>query len=528
MENNGLIKEKVELLPKRWVKNIPEEFYDKEIYLVKDNSRKNVSREANDILNERFVRRQLGLEIPSADNRDLWYQVFKRLGEMDLRGSSLQQQISFDGIVKRFCEKLVSFFNAVYWGYVQDELNIKSKARTIVFTIEGKSYLMDSETIIKEWFEDKINEFYKIINRTPFGFIICEKEEVLKSTMRQLREDGYKYGWLGMGTQGYASTPVIRILMEYKEKISDKFFVFVLHDYDVDGIKIYLDMKRYFYCESAGLNPHLIKRVGIDSKSLQQKYDSENGEAKEFQIKGAITLIEELYEREIIDIKEKEDLEEWVKGCSKRRLEIQTLTGARMEEDMTQNPARDYAEYIEYLLENNERIFDLNRYAIPRITDYTWEDILRRPQINDAKPDFIDEMRQEIIDLLSNKIDEYLKEYDEEDFWREFVKEIMETSEKYLIKSTKRKTKIIETHQENMRKDNENYDKSLKNVKNYISDQSKELRDFRNKKQGFLRRFTEKINNSIRERIEQCEEYESVGGDLEDLKADIEKVLKKL
>ncbi|MCP6718912.1 MAG: hypothetical protein KJI71_01590 [Patescibacteria group bacterium] len=526
--NKNLLRVLVKDLPERWLKNIPEQFYENEVYLVKDGSRKNVGRELLNILNERFVRKQLELKMPPADNRDLWYQVHKRLkGKMDLNGDPLQQQISFDGAVKSFCQKVKKYFKAPYWGYVQDELKIKSKARTVAFTIEGKSYLVDSETITKRWFNNEKNDFYEIINETPFGFIICEKEEVLKSTMRKLREDGYRYGWLGMGTQGYASTAVIRILMEYKKEISDKFFVFVLHDFDVDGIKIYLDMKRYFHCESVGLNPHLLERVGIDTNSLLQEYKGKSGEAKLFQIKGAMSMIQEIFDKNLIDVKEKADLESWINACSKRRLELQSLTGYRIEEDMTQNPARDYAEYIEYLLENDERIFDLNRFGTPKWGEYTWDDI-SEPNIVDAKPSLIESMREEIINLLSNKIDEYLEEYDDEDFWRDFVSDVMEAAEKHLKASTKRKMKILENHKGEMVKDNEEYDKSLKKVKNYISEQSKELRGIRDKKQRFLRNFINKINDSIELKIEESEEYNEVETNLTNFKESIKETLKGL
>lgn len=526
---NSLVLKTVNSLSERWLKNISNEFLDKEVYIVDISNRKKVSEELFDILNERFVRKQLGLEIPSADNRDLWYQVFDRLhGEVDLSGDSLQQQISFDGMVKNFCSKLIEFFNAIYWGYVQDELNIKSKARAVAFTINGQSYLMDSTTITKEYFQHEKNEFFNLINETPFGFIICEKEEVLKSTMRQLKDNGYKYGWLGIGTQGYASTPVIRLLMEYKEKISDRFFVFVIHDLDIDGIKIYLDMKRYFPCESAGLNPQLIKRVGIDVKPLFQKYKGKDGKAKDFQIKGALTLIDELFVSDIIDYEEREELHSWIEYCSERRLELQSLTGHRIEEDMTQNPARDYAEYIEYLLTSESRIFNLNRYDEPNWKDYSWEDNIKTPSVVDSKPSFIESMRREILSLISDKLDSFLKDYDKEDFWTGFVSDVKDSALEYLNHSVQRKMKILTNHRDIMIDKNKDYKDSLTLVKDCISKQTNELKRIKNVKQHRLELFANRINEAIKITIENTEEYNSAENILLDFKDTLENILEKL
>lgn len=520
----GLIEVAVSEVPEKWRNNIDSSFFDRKVYIVKDITRKDTGRELLDILNERFVRKQLNLETPRADNRDMWYQAFTRLGYTDLSGDSLQQQISFDGSVKSFCEKLVDFFKVPYWGYVQDELNIKSKARAVAWTIEGKSFLMDSETITKTHFGNDTNDFYDIINQMPFFFIICEKEEVLKSTMRALKDKGYSHGWLGMGTQGFASTAVIRILMEYKKEISDKFYVFVLHDYDLDGIKIYLDMKRWFPCESIGLNSKLIERVGIDMSSIRQKYRGKTGEAKLATIKGAKTMLKEIFVNGLIDNEELKEIRYWIQDTVKDRLELQSLTGHRLDEDMTLNPARDFADYIEDLLENDERIYDLNRYRTP------WVDTTYAPSLYDAIPDFIEEITNDLENTIREKINTYLESNNvgSEDDWRAFTEGIYMNAENYLSSSNTRKNKILEAKKDELIEENKEYTESLKSVRTYIRKQDNELDKKRRRKQNILRAMTSKFNDAIQETIENTGEYEDCKTDLEALKDKLMKALEDL
>ena len=261
--DSNLTKIKISESPERWLNQIAEEYYDREVYIEKDNTRKDTPKTLVDILNERFVRKQLGIMNRLASNRDIYYQILTRRGFIDLKGDSLNQQISLDGAVKSFCEKLTDFFKAPYWGYVQEELEVMSSARTTAYSISGKEYEMSKKNITEKFFGKEKNEFYNMIRKTPFFFIICEKELIIMETMEALRDLGYTEGFLGFSTQGYASTYLIKTLIEYKETISDKFVVGILHDLDVGGIKIFLDMKRYF---------HEVRLVNYESRSKKDRF----------------------------------------------------------------------------------------------------------------------------------------------------------------------------------------------------------------------------------------------------------------
>jgi hypothetical protein len=389
---------------------------------------------------------------------------------------------------------------------------------------------MDTHSITKEKIGGKENPLYKIIHNIPFFLVICEKEMVLESTMNAVRDLGY-LGYLGIGTQGYASTSTIRTLISYAEEIHARFCVFVIHDYDIDGIKIMLDMKRYFFCESAGLNPELMDITGLDFDTMKQKYRGSTGEAKPKMIKGAYTLINELYDSEIIDETEKEEYEDWIKGCTKGRLELQTLTGKRLEEDMNLNPARDFADYIAYKLEEFDRIWDINRYKkVKSISPESYYNFYFN------EPDFIEEITEEIKEKISNKIQELLesKNLSTTYEWRNLVSEKYTSLEEYgfmqkTIRNIRRlmiiygRIKAIR-----VRRKHKKYTGSLKDVPKVIEKEESKFYSLFRKNNRFLRKRSERLN-SLRNRLFlRLPEAKEIKEKLDFLNESVDKALKEL
>jgi hypothetical protein len=529
-KDTNLTKVKVKDLSERWVKKIPEDHHEKEIYIVNDNSRKKTGIELIDILNERFVRRQLELMNRIANNRDIYYQILTRIGTIDLKGDSLQQQISLDGSVKAFCDKLTDFFEAPYWGYIQDELTIMSSARTTCYTIQGKSYDMDKDTITKKFFGDEKNEFYYMIRKTPFFFVICEKELVIRETMEALRDLGYTEGWLGFNTQGYSSTWLIRTLIEYKDKISKKFCVFFLHDYDVEGIKIFLDTKRYFLVESAGLNPELMLRSGIDFKGKGQDYRGKTGKAKPATIKGAMTIIDDLYTKKIITSDEKREYIKWVGGCSDKRFELQSITGARLDEGMELNPARDFAEYLQHKIEDLDRIWDLTRLEDIRPIDpdpITFE--FSRPAIITQ---IVEEMQNRITETIDKLLD--FKNLGSREAWRKLLREKYAKLEEYQfmekILNQVRNLQIIhgKINAIRVRKKNKRYRDSLKKAKNVLRSQRNEMWNLHYNSNRFLTKQQKKQRKLIERLFNRLPEYIEIKEKLENLQEQVEKALEEI
>jgi len=498
-------------LPERWLNNIPKELYEKKVYLVKDNSRKNAGEILTDYLNERFVRRQLELQNPDSDKRETWYIIDTRMaGNMDFQGDSEQQYIIISNAIEKYCSKLTDFFNVSYWGFVLDELSLKSKGKAIIFDMDFKGTLLDVNALKGTIIDGKIIDPHKCIN-TPFFLIICEKESVLLNVMKGLKKKGNNRGWYGIGTEGYSSTNVIRLLLRFQEL--KKFYVFVLHDYDVDGIKIFLDLKKYFPCESAGLNPIVILRSGIDLTPFYITYKSKTGEATKKQITGAETMIN------ILDItkEEKEQYYDWIKGCSIKRAELQGLTGFRLNENMELNPARDFIEYIEYLLEETTRIYDLNRYREPTlITPDLYE-----PTIN--RPSFIDEIIKEITDNSIEKIITYLKnkKLENKDDWIHLFENeyrSMLKTDKVLHNLVKRYGKI---KQKRFCRKNKRYKESLLKVDNIIDNQRSKLFRYVENQERFLKKRSSRQKHILERLIKRTPEYIETKDRLEEIRDSI-------
>lgn len=510
MSNEFLIKKKVSDLSERWLTNISETFYSEEVSIVRDSTRKNTTRELIDFMNERFVRAQLELINQPADNRGTWYVVSHRLkGIIDLSGSKDQQYISFLKTIKDYCKKLTDFYNVPYWGYVMDELNIKSKARAIAYDLNLKGTLLDVETI-----EDFKNE--------AFFIVICEKDEVLKSTMRAIRSKGYTNGWMGIVTEGYATTNVVRLLMDYKKHVQDKFYVFILHDWDIDGLKIFFDIKRYFPCESAGLNNELIDYCGnVDKSLLLESYKSTDGKAKKAQILGSKSMLKELKDMNIINDERFKEYTKWINYCIEHRAELNALTAIRLEKNKELNPARDFADYIEHLLEDVERFYDLNRYDVP---NWGWRDF-QTPALDSCVPGVIQTIKDEIFDMLTSKLDEYLMDYEDEGYWKDLVSEVYIAAEKYIYGSGNRKENIMKNTKDEMIEDNKEYNESLKNVRKFISEQSSTLENKRWRKESILKKGVSQIDEVIREHIEGTSEYAEVESTLDDFKSSMEDLL---
>lgn len=517
-DDSNLIKLSVNNLPEKWLNNISREFYEREVYLVKNNSRKKAGEILTDYLNERFVRRQLELENPDSDKRETWYIVDTRMsGNMDFEGDTKQQYIIISNAVEKFCSKLIDFFNVSYWGFVFDELSLKSKGKAIIFDMNLTGTLLDVKALKGAIEDGKTIDPHKCID-TPFFFLICEKEAILLNVMKGLKERGYNIGWYGIGTEGYSSTNVIRLLLRFQEL--KKFYIFVIHDYDVDGIKILLDLKKYFPCESAGLNPIVIDRSGIDLTHFYIKYKSRTGEATKKQLTGAETMINSLELSE----EEKEMYHGWIKGCTHRRAELQGLTGHRLSENMELNSARDFIDYIIYLLEETPRIYDLNRYKTP----FYYSPDLQEPEI--TKPSFIDDIRKEIWDKSIGNIIKYLKSknLETDESWINLFKEkyeLMVRTDKILQDLVRRYGKI---RKRRYCRKNKRYDESLLGVNKIINHQEDKLWMYHISQNQFLRKVSQRQRQILERLIRRTPEYKEIKDKMEEMRDSIVESLKDI
>ncbi len=504
---NCLKLELVENLPESWISNIPLSYHKDEVYIVEDNTRTETGRLVTELLNKRFVFAQLGLELQEITKRQIWYIVEqKQNGSVDLKGSKLQKYISLSEMIKNFCEKLTDFYDVPYWGLVLDELVVEAKARATILDLKGIETGLNVKT-----FPDFL--------AAPFFFLISEKEDTLKSMIKEMKKRGYPAGYYGIITQGFGSSNVVRLLMEM-ERIA-KFYIFIAHDYDIDGLKILIDLKRYFPCESIGINPEFIEKTPLDFKPLSQDYDSPSGNAKKFQIKGAINMLNEMFSS---TVKDKFDdsihdelylkLKSWIEGCSERKIELDALLAHRLEENQNLCKSRDLVDALEELLNDDSRVYDLNRYGEP----YNWNPECYVPEIE--RPEIIETTIFDLRRIVIEPIEQYLKGndlYDSED-WKALIQEEFD---KCYNKAEKKYNKAVEKANKKYNEyveENRDYKDSLKDVIELIDDQENKLYELMQKSDERLQRRVRLQILILRQRIQQTEEYQNTEKRLIELK----------
>ncbi|KKK76257.1 hypothetical protein LCGC14_2865480, partial [marine sediment metagenome] len=362
---------------------------------------------------------------------------------------------------------------------------------------------------------------------SPFFFLVCEKEDTLKSMISELKSRGYRAGFYGLITQGYGSSNVVRLLMEVKKV--KKFYVFVALDYDLDGLKIFFDLKRYFPCESVGIHPDMINETGVPMSEIHQDYDSPSGNAKGFQIKGAINMLNELFgsnKKNAFDgnITDSEylKLKSWIEGCIEKKIELDALLAHRLEEDQSISKSRDLVDYLELFLNDGTRVYDLNRYKKPT----NWLPESSYPYVE--RPEIIENTINELQELVIRPIEEFLEDndlnYDSE--WEALIQEEFDIA--YSVVETKFNKKVNRANEklEAFISENEEYQDSLTNVVDLIEDQENILYQYSEKQTEKLQRLTERQILILRKQISETSEYKRTEETLNQLRIAIINTLK--
>ena len=222
--------------PERYLSQIPEEYLDYDVYIIKNITRRVAYSEVFKLMNNRYVLKQLGLNLQTTDLRETYYIVRKIMNnKLDIPGNSEAQAKYIGSSIKRYCEKLYEHLGYKYWAYVYDYLIIKPKETIIIYDTE-----MNTTTLS--------NNNLKDFAKTPFFLIICEKEEPLRATMEEMINRGYTEGFYGVAIGGKSPSYNIKLLIDLSE--IRNFYAFVMTDLDVSGIFILLDMMKWFPCES--------------------------------------------------------------------------------------------------------------------------------------------------------------------------------------------------------------------------------------------------------------------------------------
>lgn len=504
---------KVATFPDDWLRNIDPKDYKRKVYQVEDNARSETGSLVINLLNQRFAYAQLDIEMQDMTKRQIWYIVDQKMNGIDLSGSKLQQYISLSEMIKGYCDKLTDFYGYPYWGLVLDEINVTAKARATILNLNGVETGLNAQT-------------FPNFEKAPFFFLISEKEDTLKSMLQELKRRGYTCGFYGIITQGYGSTNVVRLLMRMSKL--NKFYCFIAHDYDIDGIKICLDLKRYFDVESVGINPDMIERINVPMDKINQDYKGRTGNAKKSQVKGAINMLNELFgvkkknkfDPEIM-VQEYLKFKKWIEGCQEKKTELDALLANRLMEDQSKSKSRDLVDELERLLEQGNRVYDLNRFKEPHeITFESQELTIQRPEI-------IDNTMNELQELVVKPIKEYLRDnFLEEDYdWRALIEEKFEEFDNEIGEKSEELEEELEETRDDYIEENKEYTHSLKKVEQTLEEQNVELFFLEKEKEEFLSNFVGERVLILRQEMEGTPEYIQTVSELNSIKTRIETAL---
>ena len=405
---------------------IPEEFDQIEVWYVVDTTRSEVGRLIFLFMNRRFVQIQINQVVPRVDKREVWYLCTGDMKEgLDIKGKPTQQYISMSGMIKNFCEAVAEAFNMEYWAFAMDYLQIDAKEKATYMNPTSNSSTARAYIINKKDVEKFVS--------TPFFMVVCEKPLVF-DVLEDLYKKGYKKGFIGVNTGGFAVTHFIRVLLEAKIK-RDNLYIFLMTDFDLNGLQIYLDMKRYFNVELIGTNPDFISKYGMDYNNLKVSFDTPVKKVDALR-KG----VEQMATTILTGTPEEIKMHKWAKllGESLERVELNACTAEKIKRN---RPKME--DFTQELLERIEgRFYDLNYYSTPSYN----------------KPSFIDEKIAEVRDLASKTLEEFLASIDLR-YTSDWLSKIKEAEALY--------NKFI--------KENKRYNESLKDVDKLLRNQGNQI-----------------------------------------------------
>lgn len=419
-------------LPRRILENddgteiIPQSYDNEEVYYIVNNTRTETGKEVNTQLNIRFICKQLNINTPDIDKRELWYIVRNALGgKIDLKGSSDQQYISFSSQIKSFCEKVAETmqmpFN--YWGFALEYLGVPSKDTVIAY---------DSSLKTKALTVDDISKYSDV----PFFIVVCEKKSTLDDFVNEMYKRGYKRGFFGFVLGGYAITTVIRLILALKGK--EKFILATLVDYDLNGIQIMMDMCRYADAENVipiGVHDEILQFGNLEFDDLAEDYKPEKLDDL---VLGCQNMVDELG----FDQEYKNVILGWIERCKYRRVELNAITAYNIRKKISKVGV--FADYFEMKIK--DKIWDLNREITPSV----------------SPPDYIRDYMSEIQQKAIEKFEEYLENNGLRwsNDWLNAIEELKETYNMFVEQNKNYNGKLDQDIDKLIRRQN----KELKNI----------------------------------------------------------------
>ena len=494
-------------LPEGFLSQIPEKYHNYDVDIVENNTTKKAYSEVFKLMNSRYVVKELELNLQATDLRETYYAIRRIMNnKLDIAGDNAKQAKGIGECVKRYCTNLYEHLGYKYWAYTYDYLNIKPKETVIIYDTK-----MDTTTLSSKNLE--------IFAKTPFFLIICEKEEPLRATMEEMINRGYTEGFYGVALGGTSTSYNIKLLIELSE--IRNFYAFIMTDLDIGGIVIFLDMKKWFPCESIGINSEMLAFAGVDFEDGCEDYEPVN------------INFEKMFKKINISEEQKEIYRNWIRTCRERRFELNSLTSLRLKEDLDISKARDFCDYLISKIEDSDRAWNLNRYKKPDYTEPTLYNIdVYKPQfiqdiekkidkkikdINDKLKELINkitEKQEEIKKKAHKELRDYLKskELKDNNDWENLIKD--KVNKMYKTNITIRNLLHMRSksvHKRILRK-NRKYkgEEVVKDPENIITNQTKELKIFTDKQTETLLKMVKKQDLICKRIIRTTPEYKKI------------------
>lgn len=188
---------------------------------------------------------------------------------LEIDSTSKAPYVDFEKTIKRYCQKHSPEFDIPeeLWWRLRERLNIWPEARA---TCEGKSgkFLIDREN------RERVSESCSFV-------LFCEKRTVSRELLERLRGEGYELNIVATG--GHSPADVQEAVILIGEDLDDDptFYCLILHDYDLDGVKILFTLReRYKGVIDVGVNRAFVqywaKQEGFDMRLVEEQKLNKN------------------------------------------------------------------------------------------------------------------------------------------------------------------------------------------------------------------------------------------------------------
>jgi hypothetical protein len=303
------------------------------------------------LLNERVESVKQGRTFPFTDLRHFYYECRNKflrenpqLNEPDVESKSPYSD--WENAVGAFCRKHCEEFgvpNELYWR-VREKLNIWAEGKAVCEGESGK-FLVDKDT------RERTAKDCSFI-------LLCEKKTVSRELLERLKSEGYKVNLVSTG--GHSPSDIQEAVLHITEDLDDDepaFYFLVLHDFDLDGVKIFFNLKeRYVGVVDVGVNSELTKWL-VEQGNFDSRLVEEQKLNRNFQrwLKGKIEGEESAYSIEDFEYLQgvkQPNGKEWIG----KRIEIDAIH--------VQYGIEPFVQYIKKKIEEECPYWDLTRIGV--------------------------------------------------------------------------------------------------------------------------------------------------------------------